>query len=276
MTMARVDRIPVPVETRAIGSTTNAYVVGREPALLIDPPARIPELDRVVAEREIGHIAVSHTHPDHVDAVTAYASETGATVWAHAGRVERFVEATGITPDRTCREGTQIPITPAVSVMETPGHAPDHLTFVVRESQESDTTALVGDLVVAEGSVFVGGGDGDMRSYFVSLRRLLVGSFRRLYPGHGVPVERPAERLTELLAHRHDREKKILTAVDSGAETVDEILDRAYEKDLEGLRDLATATVRAHLEKLAREQQIGWDGTRATMEPAGYFSRSLA
>lgn len=272
--MVRVDRIPVPVDTRAIGGSTNAYIVGREPALLVDPPARNAKLDRAVSDRDIGHIAVSHTHPDHVGAVGTYAAETGATVWARSGRVDRFVSATGVSPDRTCREGTRIPADPPISVMDTPGHAPDHMTFLVGEKHAPGTMALVGDLIVADGSVFVGVTDGDMRSYFVSLRRLVVGSFRTLYPGHGRPVEGPTERLTELLAHRRERERRILEAVNRGAETVEEILDRVYEKDLEGLRDLANETVRAHLEKLARERQIGWDGTRATTNPTGRFSRS--
>lgn len=206
--------------------------------------------------------------------MATYAKETGATVWARAGRTDRFVAATGVSPERTYQEGSQIQLDIPVRVIDTPGHATDHVTFVVGDRTGQNATALVGDLLVADGSVFVGETDGDMRSYYVSLRRLLVGSFQTLYPGHGVPVERPEARVTELLAHRRDRESRVLSAVQEGAETGDEILDLAYEKDLQGVRDLAIETIRAHLEKLARERQIGWDGTRATPEPTGRFSRS--
>lgn len=272
--MTRIERIPVPVETRAVGGATNAYIVGQSPALLVDPPARSSQLDRALSERVIEHIAVTHTHPDHVGAVATYAQETGATVWARAGRVDRFIAETGVSPDRTYQEGTEIPLDTPVSVMETPGHARDHVTFIVGGRDEHTASALTGDLLVADGSVFVGDTDGDMRSYFVSLRRLLIGSFQTLYPGHGTPVQRPTERVNELLAHRREREERVLAAVASGAETVNDILDRAYEKELDGVRDLATETVRAHLEKLAREQHIGWDGTRATTDATGRFSRS--
>lgn len=272
--MTQIERISVPVATRAVGGATNAYIVGQSPALLVDPPAQSSDLDRVVANREVDHIAVTHTHPDHVGAVATYARKTGATVWAKAGRIDRFVDATGVSPDRTCQEGTEIPLDTPVSVMDTPGHAPDHVAFVVGDRDEGSSTALVGDLLVADGSVFVGATDGDMRSYFVSLRRLLVRSFRRLYPGHGKPVDRPIERIRELLAHRRDRERRVLAAVESGAETVEEILEKAYEKELDGVRDLAAETVRAHLEKLARERHIGWDGRHATPISTGRFSRS--
>ncbi len=56
----------------------------------------------------------------------------------------------------------------------------------------------------------------------------------------------------------------MLEAVIDGAETIGELLDEAYEKDLAGVRDLARATVRAHLGKLAVEGRVAWDGERAT------------
>ena len=43
----------------------------------------------------------------------------------------------------------------------------------------------------------------------------------------------------------------------AGASDVDDVLDAAYEKDLTGVEDLARATVRAHLRKLADEGRIG-------------------
>ena len=50
---------------------------------------------------------------------------------------------------------------------------------------------------------------------------------------------------------------------DLGARDVADIVEAAYEKDLTGVRDLAAATVRAHLEKLAVEGHVRWNGDRA-------------
>lgn len=268
-----VERVPVPVDTRAPGGATNAYLVGEAPALLVDPAARTPALDRAVAEREVGAVAVTHPHPDHTGAVGAYAAETGATVLARRGRVDRFVAATGWEPDATVGPDEPLPVSldTAVVALDTPGHAPDHIAFTVGGDRGPGTVALVGDLVRAAGSVLVGDPEGDMRAYLASLRRLLARDLDRLFPGHGDPVERPGERLTALLAHRRDRERRVLRAVAEGAETVDAVLDRAYERDLEGVRDLAGQTVRAHLEKLAREDRLGWDGARARPAPTGRF-----
>ncbi|WP_349292230.1 MBL fold metallo-hydrolase [Halobacterium zhouii] len=268
------ERYPVSVESRAPTGETNAYIVGDAERLLVDPAGHTPDLDAAV-ESDVGgegcavqappveHVAVTHTHPDHVGAVAAYAAETDATVWAHTAFTDRFERATGVTPDRTFRPGDAIGDT-GITVMDTPGHAPDHVAFVVDAGDGGGTHAVTGDLAFASGSVFIGADEGDMRAYLASLRRALARDFDRLHPGHGPVVENPGERLRWLYGHRRDRERSVRRAVESGAATVPEILDAAYEKDLDGVRDLAAETVRAHLEKLRVEGKVEWDGSRVT------------
>lgn len=255
-----VTRCSVPVATRAPAGTTNAYVVGRDPAVLVDPAARTDELDRSVAERTVAHILVTHTHPDHVGAVAAYADETDATVWARYGRTERFRDATGCEPDRTFTPGTTIPLgDDRVRIFGAPGHAPDHVALEAGR----DGSILCGDCAVREGSVVVGAPEGDMRAYVTTLRRLRAKNPSTLWPGHGPEIDAPRDTLERLLAHRQRREERIFEAVENGAETLEEILEAAYEKDLSGVRDLAKATVLAHLEKLDVEGRVTWDGERS-------------
>jgi glyoxylase-like metal-dependent hydrolase (beta-lactamase superfamily II) len=269
--------VTVPVETRAPGGTTNAYLVGREETLLVDPAARSPELDSEVADHDVRHLAVTHTHPDHVGAVADYARETGATVWCRRGRERRFRETTGVEPDRTFAGGTTIPTDLPVTVLDTPGHAPDHVSFAFQQSdtgasatrsRSTATEILVGDLAVAEGSVVVGAPEGDVRAYCTALRRLLARDARRLHPGHGPTITDPRATCTRLLAHRRDRERRIESAISAGAGDIDAVLDAAYEKDLTGVRDLARATVIAHVEKLARAGRIDWDPESERVGPA--------
>jgi endoribonuclease LACTB2 len=254
-------RRPLPVATRAPGGKTNAYLLEGVSSILVDPAARTESLDRLVAERSVEHIVVTHTHPDHVGAVDAYASETDATVWSRYGRERRFREATGRDPDRRLRPGTTISLgNDRVRVLDAPGHAPDHLALEAGDGGP----ILCGDCAVGEGSVVVGAPEGDMRAYLTTLRRFWAADPPTLYPGHGPVIDAPRETLERLVAHRYDRERRVLEAVDAGAESLAEILEGAYEKDLSGVRDLARATVRAHLEKLAVEGGLEWDGERAT------------
>jgi glyoxylase-like metal-dependent hydrolase (beta-lactamase superfamily II) len=296
-----VDAFSVPVDTRAPDGATNAYVVGSEECLLVDPAARTSTLDTVVAAREVTGIAVTHTHPDHVGAVAEYAAETGAEVLAR--RPDRFEAATGVDPDRRIAEGSVIETgVGSVTVLDTPGHAADHVAFELPDGDAvSGGIFISGDLAVAEGSVVVGAPEGDLRAYLTALRRLWARNPRRLYPGHGPligadpgpatdgPVSTdshhatdgppstgapsdeataPREVLERLVLHRLERERKVLAAVHAGATDLDAVVDAAYDKNLSGVRDLARATVRAHLEKLAVERRVRFDAETGAVAPA--------
>ena len=267
-----VTRVPLPVDARAPGGATNAYLVGEDDALVVDPAADDSALFEVVADRGVANVAVTHAHPDHVGGVAALADRTGATVWARRGYADRVAAAAGVEPDRTFAEGARIPAGDgSVTVLDTSGHAPDHVSFVVSGSRpESDRRAsvLCGDLAVAEGSVAVGAPEGEMRAYFASLRRLRARDPAVLHPGHGPDIEDPRGVLDRLLRHRRDRERRVLAAVEGGARDPDAALDAAYDGDLSGVREMARATVVAHVEKLAVEGRVQWDPDRERLESA--------
>ncbi|WP_372480392.1 MBL fold metallo-hydrolase [Halomicrobium sp. HM KBTZ05] len=253
-----MERISVPVATRAPSGQTNAYVLGRDRAAVIDPCARHERVDDALASRSLAHVLVTHHHPDHVGGVADYAAEHDATVWARRGRESAFEAATGVAPDRTFTGGTEIPVDDdQLRVVETPGHAPEHVAFATGDG------LVCGDLAAAAGSVAVGAPEGEMRAYCCSLRRVIARAPDRLFPGHGPVVDDAGETCRRLLAHRLDRERRVEAAVAEGSETLPAITDAAYDKDVESVRDLAEATVAAHLEKLAVEGRVAWDGERA-------------
>ena len=269
--MDHVEPVPVPAGVRGEHETTNAFFVGGEDGLLVDPAAATDTLDEAVARRDPAHVVVTHAHPDHVDGVAAYAP--GRTVWACRGFEDRFEAATGVEPDRTFEEGTTIEADDGgttieaddgtVRVIETPGHAPDHVAFEVESSAAGGPAVLSGDLVVAAGSVVVGAEEGDMAAYLDSLRRLADLEPEVIYPGHGPTITDPLAEIERLIDHRLEREQRVHDAVREGARTPDEIVDGAYEKNLSGVRDLARSTVIAHLRKLDSDGEVDWDGGRA-------------
>lgn len=205
---------------------TNTYVAG---GWVVDPGPDDPDhLDAVAAAAgpRVEGIVLTHGHPDHAEGAPALADRLGVSV---------------VRPDGASSVGP-------FSVIATPGHSPDHVSLLL------GPLLFAGDMVLGEGSVFVGGGEGSMAAYLDSLRRLLELDLEAILPGHGPVVWEPHAKLEEYLAHRLDRERRVLEALDGGAATRDEVLDRAWsEVDLDAvpyLRMAAGLTLDAHLEKL--------------------------
>jgi glyoxylase-like metal-dependent hydrolase (beta-lactamase superfamily II) len=250
-----VTRISVPTDTVATTDQTNVYLVDGEESLLLDPAARHEDIDAAIVDCQPDHITATHCHTDHVAGLTAYAFETNATVWSCVGHENRFAQSTGIYPGRTFRDGHTIG--PA-TVIETPGHATDHTAFEV-DLADGRTAIFTGDLVVDEGSVVVGGPDADMADYIDSLRRVREREPDLLFPGHGPVIDEPIESIDRLIDHRARRERTILDAMADDAEEIDEIVDKAYDKDISEVYDLARKTVIAHIRKLDSEGLVRWD-----------------
>jgi glyoxylase-like metal-dependent hydrolase (beta-lactamase superfamily II) len=222
-------------------SGTNTWIVGSEPAYVVDPgPALAPHLDAIAAALRhrggLGGIALTHGHADHSEAVGALRARFPAPLAAAAG-----------DPDLVLREGDRFG---PLSVFATPGHAPDHLAFV------AGSACFSGDAVLGEGSVFIAPDPGALTGYLAGLRRLRELALDVLCPGHGPPVWDPAAKLDEYVAHRLDRERRLVDALDRGRRTTDELLDEVWSDVPPALRPAAAVTLAAHLDKLDEEGRL--------------------
>ena len=130
-------------------------------------------------------------------------------------------------------------------MLRVPGHADDHLVFVAGRA------AFTGDAVLGEGSVFVSAGA--CASTSTGCAGCARWSWSASTPGHGDEVTDPAAKLDEYLAHRAERERKLLAALEAGAEGEDALLDAAWADAPAAVRPFAAVTLRAHLEKLREE-----------------------
>lgn len=223
-------------------SGTNSWIVGREPAWLVDPGPDLTEhLDALDAELDrrggLGGIAATHDHIDHVEALGAMRRRhPGVPVAAARGEVD-IILVDG------ARAGP-------LEALATPGHAPDHLAFAVR------SVILTGDAVLGEGSVFVAPGPGTLRSYLDALRRLAARAPTVMCPGHGPLITNPAAKLQEYIDHRLARERALVAALQQGRRTVDELLASAWADAPAQLRPVAAVTLAAHLDKLEEEGRL--------------------
>lgn len=221
---------------------TNSWVVGRNPAWLIDPGPSIDDHVRAVVELAkcrggLAGIALTHQHADHAEA-------TGAVRGVFP---DASVAAAGGTVDVPLADGATFGPLEAVA---TPGHAPDHLAFVF------GSAALTGDAVLGEGSVFISPAPGALAAYLVGLSRLRQRDLDVLCPGHGPLVCDPAGKLDEYTNHRLERERHLLAALAAGKRGVGELLDDVWEDAPPELRSAAAITLAAHLDKLADEGRL--------------------
>jgi glyoxylase-like metal-dependent hydrolase (beta-lactamase superfamily II) len=132
----------------------------------------------------------------------------------------------------------------------TPGHAQDHLAFI------AGAAALTGDAVLGEGSVFVAPYPGALRAYLDGIERLRRRELEVLCPGHGPLVSDPTAKLDQYLAHRREREERLVAALATGRRGVDEILDEVWDDAPPELRFAAAGTLAAHLDKLEEEGRL--------------------
>ena len=201
---------------------TNTYVVGRDPAWVIDPgPADTGHVERVRAEGDArGGIAgylLTHSHADHSEGI----------------------EALGI-PLATDAPFEAIP---------TPGHAADHIAFF------AERVCYCGDLILGHGSAIVPPAEhgGSLIEYMSSLQLIDDLEPDLLAPGHGPLISDPAAKIAEYVEHRLQRDHALIAALEAGERSRARLLDAAWSDVPEAMRPAAAMAMQAHLEKLEAE-----------------------
>jgi glyoxylase-like metal-dependent hydrolase (beta-lactamase superfamily II) len=247
------------------GPGTNTYLVGtgRE-RILVDTgqgiPAYLPVLERALerADCRIQEIALTHGHPDHNGGVAALRERYGplrVSKRPHAG-----FDARSPAPIHAIDDGSVLETEGArLRAIHTPGHAEDHLCFVLEEEQ----SLFSGDNVLGVGTTVIPSEGGDLGDYMRSLARLQQESPRAIYPAHGPRIDDGVAKLAEYVAHRNAREREILAALERGTSTIPEIVAIVYAAYPPALHGPARHSVCSHLLKLERERRVRRDGAVA-------------
>jgi endoribonuclease LACTB2 len=231
---------------------TNAWLLDLGGGVaVVDPGASDPAeqerlaalLDELAREgRPPREIWLTHGHFDHTGGVRALADRFGLPVRAHPAIVHRAWFDGPVLP---LREGQLLH--GRFLVLETPGHAQDHVAFL----DERSGAVICGDLVSTVSTIVVDPPDGEMAEYERQLARLVALAPRTLYPAHGPPAPNATAKLRTYLEHRRLREDLVVAALAEGG-TLEELTRRAYADSPAAALPIAERSCLAILEKLAR------------------------
>ena len=182
-----------------------SYLIGcsaTHTAIVIDP-IRDPEPyieEAKAAGLEITHVTETHIHADFVSGARELAARTGAQLllsgeappeWRYA-----FAEADGAT---LLREGDMFDVgSVRITARHTPGHTPEHLSFLVRDTATSEEAVaiLTGDFVfvsdvgrpdlLERAANQAGTKEESARELFASIARIRkLPDYLQIWPGHG-------------------------------------------------------------------------------------------
>ena len=253
----RVIRVTADNGSVMTGPGTNTYLIGAassERWAVIDPgPALGAHVAAIVAAAPgpIDRIFVTHTHKDHSPAAVALKERTGATLHGLAPLHKEWQDAT-FEPDVTLHGGERIALAEGthLSVVHTPGHASNHLCYVLEEEK----TLFTGDHVMQGSTVVINPPDGDMAAYIASLRRVAALDLDWLAPGHGFLIAEPRAAIEAIVAHRLKREAKVVDALgELGPASAETLLASVYADVPRHLHAVAMRSLTAHLLKLREE-----------------------
>ena len=263
-------RVTAPNGSMMTGPGTNTYLLGGGPTnewAVIDPgPAMAEHVQAIVdgAPGAIRWIFVTHTHKDHSPAAAALKARTGAQLLGMAPLHAEWQD-TGFVPDVPLRGGEvfELPGDTTLRVIHTPGHAANHLCYLLAQER----TLFTGDHVMQGSTVVINPPDGDMAAYVQSLAELKTLPLDWLAPGHGFLMAGPAQAMQRIIDHRLQREAKVFAAVPGdGALPVDSLLAAVYADVPPHLHTMARRSLLAHLLKLQH------DGRMAEQAP-GHWAR---
>ena len=233
---------------------TNTYVVGRDPTWVVDPgPAIAEHLAAVRTEGEarggIEGVVLTHSHADHSAGVPGLGARL---MFGEVGESDESAAVAGTVRADGARSSPGGGAVGPFLVLPTPGHARDHVVFVWRD------VCFCGDLILGEGSTIVppAAFGGSLADYMDSLALVRALEVSLLAPGHGPMISDPPAKVDEYVAHRRDREARLIAALDAGERSRERLLAVAWGDVPEILRPAAAMAMQAHLEKLEAEGRL--------------------
>ena len=203
---------------------------------------------------KISAILITHGHGDHIGGLDRIQDVLDCPVRCHPKLEPRLTHQLGKGCVEKLRSREVIPTGGGASLRAyyTPGHEDDHISYYLAAGRG----VFSGDTILGNSSSSVR----NLAQYMKSLELLARLKPAMLFPGHGQIIQNGTARIKWYIDHRQQREEQVMSAIKSGASSVDEIVRAVYPRNLRSnLRGAAARNVRTHLEKLREEGRVSED-----------------
>src|SRR5690606_26516163 len=158
-------------------------------------------------DRPVVGVLVTHTHIDHAPLANPLSREFEVPAYGHGPGPE-------FDPDIRLADGSRLEVDGLdLEIIHTPGHSDDHLCFLAGK------VLFTGDHIMGGSSVMIE----KLAPYLDSLERLRPLDLEALHPGHGDVMTEPQAVIDWYIAHRLEREREIIEAIEGGATRLAEI-----------------------------------------------------
>ena len=163
------------------GPGTNTYLIGNDEVTVIDPGPALPAHIEAITQTSshIKQILLTHTHPDHSPGTKLLQDKIGVPVFALITDSSKDQDTT-FTPERILSDGETLTSKDySIEVIHTPGHASNHLCYLLKQEK----LLFTGDHIMDGSTVVISPPDGNMQEYIDSLLKLKNYDLNKIAPG---------------------------------------------------------------------------------------------
>lgn len=269
-------RLIAPNPSPMTSTGTNTYILGRKELLIIDPgpnsEAHLRNIMEVIPDNtKVTHILITHSHLDHSGLAPKLSKILNAPTLAFGTALdglsndmkrickmgltfETFGIDTEFVPDHFLEDKEKISsLEWEVVAHHTPGHLSNHICYQYLDK------LFTGDHIMEWSTSVISPPEGDVSQFINSCEKIYNLHCEKFYPGHGIPVENPSERIVELIEHRKKREAEILNFLKNRDATISQITKKIYLNIDQNLLSVASRNVKAHLVDLIIKKQVTVD-----------------